>query len=247
MAVEGHASDSADALNLEVQRDRAIRKLFVWLVSVELVFVVLDWAVNYKGYIDSSELQDLLNIAYEDSLHNYVSSLQYLATAGVLFLVYLHARQTASRSLRFRWGFACAFFLYLAVDDGAAIHETVGTLLEARLASFPSYEWQVVYVPIFGAAALVVLSLGRHLRGRRLRLLVFAGVALWVAAVVLDYLDGRDVYTGLADAWGLGEYTVYHYSRVLEEFVEDLAATLFLVAFLQHLLRSAPRLSFRFR
>jgi hypothetical protein len=141
------------------------------------------------------------------------------------------------------------FFLYLAVDDGAAIHETVGTALGGRLSFFPSYAWQVVYVPVFAAAAVVVLELAwRHLRGERLRLLVVAGVALWVAAVILDYLEGRpDFYPSLADSLGQSNYTVFHFSRVFEELLEDFAATLFLVAFLQHLLRSAPRMSFTFR
>jgi hypothetical protein len=96
--------------------------------------------------------------------------------------------------------------------------------------------------------ALVGLDLllaWRELPGRNERAL--PGVLCYVGGVALDYLDGHgDTLPDLADDWGLGEYTVTHYAKVIEESLEWLGTTLFLVVFLAHLMRRVNRLGLSF-
>ncbi len=135
-------------------------------------------------------------------------------------------------------GVAVAFFAWIGLDDGAAIHERVGTAVEGGVAFFPSYAWQVVFVPIFTVAMLVTFHV--VLRTRRAswtRTLFTAGLACYIVAVGLDYLEGRvGAYDHVASFLGVPLESVSHYSRVVEEFFEDFGASLILVALLRHLL-----------
>lgn len=227
-----------------IDRTRFVRMLFVWLLAGELLFVLVDYVFNRSHWIDSVDLRHLFNIAREDSLHNFVSSVQNLAVAGVVLVLYLHARRTAIRRLRFEWGVAFAFFLWLGLDDGSAIHERVGSALESELSFFPSYAWQIVFVPIFAAAALVTLHVVWSQRRVPWTLALFVGgLACFVLGVVLDYVEGREgLFDDISSGLGIDYSTVSHYNRVLEEFVEDLGSTFFLLTFLRLLLVTAAPL-----
>ncbi len=135
-------------------------------------------------------------------------------------------------------GVAVAFFEWIGLDDGAAIHERVGTAVEGGVAFLPSYAWQVVFVPIFTVAMLVTFHV--VLRTRRVswtRTLFTAGLACYIVAVGLDYLEGCvGAYDHVASFLGVPLESVSHYSRVVEEFFEDFGASLILVALLRHLL-----------
>ena len=204
--------------------ERAPWKLLFWLILGGLSFSVLDYLGNRSHWISSLSLRDVANVGREDSLHNFVSSAQELAVAGI----------------------ACAFFTWIALDDGAALHERIGTALEDSVSFFPSYAWQVISVPIFAAAMLVSVHIVfRSRRASWTRTLFLVGIGCYILGVALDYLEGRDgAYDGFASAVGASISTVSHYSRVVEEFAEDVGASLFLVALLRHLLCTVG--SFRF-
>ena len=221
-----------------LDRDRAPWKLLCWLVLGALAFSVLDYVGNRSHWISSDSLRDVANVGREDSLHNFVSSVQELAIAGVALVLYLHARRAETRWARFEWGVALGFFTWVGVDDGAALHERIGTALENDVSFFPSYAWQVIFVPIFTTAMLVTAHVVfRSRRASWTRTLFLAGFGCYVLGVVLDYLEGRaGAYDGLASAVGATVSTVSHYSRVVEEFAEDVGASLFLVVLLRHLL-----------
>ena len=221
-----------------LDRDRSPWKLLFWLVLGGLAFSVLDYVGNRSHWISSESLRDVANVGREDSLHNFASSVQELAIAGVALVLYLHARRAETRWARFEWGVALGFFTWVGVDDGAALHERIGTALESDVSFFPSYAWQVIFVPIFTVAMLVTAHIVfRTRRAAWTRTLFVAGIGCYVLAVVLDYLEGRfGAYDSVASAFGVTVPTVSHYSRVVEELLEDVGASLFLVALLRHLL-----------
>lgn len=221
-----------------LDRDRAPWKLLVWLVLGALGFSLLDYVGNRSDWVSSSSLHRLANVGREDSLHNFVSSVQELIVAAVALVLYLHARRTETRWARFEWGVAVAFFTWVGFDDGASIHERVGTAVEDGVAFFPSYAWQVVFVPIFTVALLITAHVViRTRRAPWTRILLVAGFACYVLAVALDYLEGRfGAYDQVASTFAVPVETVSHYSRVVEELFEDVGASLFLVVLLRHLL-----------
>lgn len=221
-----------------LDRERSPWKLLIWLVLGGLAFSVLDYVGNRSHWISSESLRNIANVGREDSLHNFVSSVQELAVAGIALVLYLHARRAETRWARFEWGVAFGFFTWVGVDDGAALHERIGTALENDVAFFPSYAWQVIFVPIFTVAMLITAHIVfRTRRAPWTRTLFLVGIGCYIVAVVLDYLEGRyGAYDSVASTFGATVPTVSHYSRVVEEFLEDAGASLFLVALLRHLL-----------
>src|SRR4029079_1479108 len=71
------------------------------------------------------------------------------------------------------WAVVAAFFTYMAIDDGTQFHERIGTAVSVMhrrgagpqsgdlFAAFPSYAWQIVFVPglaLLGAFTLLFLG-----------------------------------------------------------------------------------------
>lgn len=235
-------------MELTLSRHSAPRTLFLALVGVDLALVLLDGTINYAEWVSSPPIQRLFNVAREDSLANFLGSVETLAVAGVVWLIFLHARRTAPRPLVVGWCVLAVVFTYMGVDDGAVIHERIGTAIEDGVSFFPSYAWQIIFVPLFAAAALLgAFVVWRELPGWGERALLATGVLCFIVGVILDYLDGHgDTLPDLADDWGLGEYTVTHYAKVFEESFEWLGSTLFLVVFLAHLMKRVERIGVSF-
>ena len=110
---------------------------------------------------------------------------------------------------------------------------------------FPSYAWQILFVPLFGLFGLLLLVfVWYELRDR-------TGLLL-VVAVGLDFLEGLDadhpwnVYSWITSRVDLADFTaarfrhspystLKHFSRALKESLEMLAMTFLWVAFLRHI------------
>jgi len=179
--------------------------------------------------------------------------------------------QGAARWRQVGWTVVAMLFTYMAVDDGAQLHERFGTAVQvlreesdpSALAFFPSYTWQIVFGPIFAVLGLAVaVFLWRELSDRVALALVFAALSCFALAVGLDFIEGLDadhplnVYTILTtrtgvDAWAAGRFgragyeALDHFGRSLEEFLEMLGGTLFWTAFLRVLTSVTPELRVR--
>ena len=132
------------------------------LPGLEISFVLLDYHVNYGRLTEVGAIRRLTNIAREDGLASWFGTTQTLLMALTAWGLLLLAR--AGRSAAWRrtgWLVVAVVFTYMAVDDGAELHERLGTLssvLRERsgpspLDLFPSYSWQILFVPLFGLFA----------------------------------------------------------------------------------------------
>jgi hypothetical protein len=211
-----------------------LRGTLVTLVGVELLLVYLDLVFTLYEAAGTGPLVDLCNLVAEGSLGGWFSSALALAVAFTALLVHVRERGVG-------WAVVAGFFGYLALDDGAAVHEALGSSIAQAwpsLRAFPSYAWQVVFGPPI--ALLAAFTAGwtlRRVRRRRLRILAVAGLALLAIAVGLDFVEGlEDPYVWATARFALHEDTVPHLSGVLEEWLEMLGVTLFLGAALGHLL-----------
>ena len=246
------------SITLSIDRESAFQRLFYSLLLCELLLVFSDYFIHYTDYVtENGPLKRIFNLAREDSLGNWFGAAQLLFVAATLWLVYAVVRRTpATRWRKISWALLAAFFTYMAFDDGARLHERLATaakgMLEGSglLEAYPSYPWQVVFAPLFIGGGLLLLDIFRRgLAERRSRILLGAGLALFVMAVGIDVLEGVPEY-GPAGALEMlsddGNYALRHYAKVTEEFLELLGGTCFWLAFLRQLAAIAPSLRFRF-
>lgn len=229
-----------------------------------LLLALLDIFLNYLEWTKISALQRLVNVSQDDGLVNWFSSIQLLSIAIVLWIIVAilyTQRESITRFVLFGWGFIASFFTYLAFDDGSRFHERIGTAVEETfkhegggsaggwfsqlVSQFPSFHWQLVFVPTLACIGLFVMwFMWKNLYTRQQKILVFLGLCLYACSVVLDFIEGIEgVYTGLANSLGLKTYAISHMSIVIEECCEMFGNTLICLAFIKQLLNLAGQWS----
>lgn len=229
---------------------------FLWVVFlacliVEIALVYLDLTVNWWRWSESGAMRRLFNITREDGLASWFMVSQTLAAAIVAWAIFIVLRrQRAAAPRRIGWFVVAAFFTYLCIDDGAMVHERIGTTFKnsAGVGMYPSYAWQYVLLPFFAImGAFVLYFLWREMPRTADRARVAAAIGFFVLAVGLDFLEGMDEgYRWLTGAAGWRADTVRHFSKSLEEFLEMVGMSVFLVTFIGHLAAVSPRLEMRF-
>jgi hypothetical protein len=127
----------------------------------------------------------------------------------------------------------------MVVDDGAMVHERVGTAFKQANEgiALPSYAWQFVVAPFFVIMGLYMAWFLWRLGNQSIRRdWLMAALCCLGAAVLLDYVEGvENGYLVLVDGLHWSEKTIAHFSKSLEEFLEMLGMSFFLILFLDHL------------
>ena len=173
-----------------------------------------------------------------------------------------HAPRHAAAWYRAECGSLACAYLILRAQRLRFRRRTAHTPL-SLIAWFPSYRWQLVFVPIYGLlGAVATWFLWVALRGNRLRWAPVGAFVCWVAAVFLDFVEGLDAhhpwhpYTALARAIDMRRFTVrtfdkqpfdalMHFSRAAEESLETLGVALFGAAVIWLALGQLDRRYFR--
>lgn len=234
-----------------VDAGRFLRNLFLACLVIETGLVCLDLTVNWWQWSDSGSIRRLFNTTREDGLASWFAVSQTLLVALTLWVIAaaLH-RQGAPGVRRIGWVVIALFFSYMCIDDGAAVHERLGSAFEASagVGAFPSYAWQYLLLPFFALmGAFTLYFLWNEMPRRSDHLKVAAALGCFVLAVGMDFVEGMDDgYRGLAAATGWQSGTIRHFSKSLEEFIEMAGMSIFLVTFLGFLAATAPHLSVRF-
>lgn len=260
-----------ETAELVIEPARIARWALVVCVIAEIAFVVLDYHVNYGKLVEIGAVRRLSNIAREDGLASWFGTAQTLLVAVTLWFLYALARhRSGPRFTTIGWLTLALFFSYMTIDDGAQLHERLGTAFQVMrrsegdtLAFFPSYTWQLVFLPVFGSVGLfMAVFLWRELPSMRERLLVGAAIGCMVLAVGLDFVEGLapehrfNLYSWAAgrfelEPWAMQRFgkpafdALRHFSKSLEEAIEMLAITLLWFVFLRHTSRVASGLGMR--
>lgn len=245
---------TGDQVNILYDDKKIVIRMFLVLIVFEVFFVLLDAFVNYGKFTEISALRKMANIAREDGMATWFAVTQtFLAGLTALAVYYLSRRINMVQSA-VGWLVISCFFIYMAIDDAAQVHERLGTafniiskrgddgVLSALLSLSPSYTWQLVVGPIFvGIGLYMSYFLWRELKASGSRKLIILAVVWMGIAVGLDFFEGLErehrwnIYTYLAETYALKDYTVWHFAKVAEEFLEMLSITTFWIIFSKHL------------
>ncbi|GAX59323.1 permease component [Candidatus Scalindua japonica] len=204
----------------------------------------------------------MVNITREDSLSNWFSSLQAIVVGAVLWLtsvgVNAQMRDNYYKWKSYGWAGIGSFFIYLGIDDAIKFHERMGTafkvlffdnddtfgtgVLVRAYDAFPSYTWQLVFGPVFVSIGIFMIwFLWKELSSRKLWYWFLVGISLYAVAVGLDFVEGLDgsqyEEMGITDFFSTSNHRIRHMSKALEEFLEMLGTTIFLIIFLKNIFR----------
>ncbi|MBZ0108625.1 MAG: hypothetical protein K8F52_08130 [Candidatus Scalindua rubra] len=244
-------------LNFCLKSDEITRKIFWCLLGFEFFIVFLDVFINHYEWSSVGAIRRMVNITREDSLSNWFSSIQAITVGAVIWLTAICVRKQMRDDHYMRkfycWAGIGTFFIYLGIDDAIKFHERMGTAYHVLLFDddssnegvlgslydfFPSYTWQMVFGPFLMVIGIfIVWFLRKALDPRSLWYWFLVGMSLYAVAIGLDYVEGldSDQYEGIAAFFSTEEYRIEHLSKTLEEFLEMLGTTIFLVVFLKNI------------
>jgi hypothetical protein len=236
-----------------VDTDRLIRAIFIGSIVIIVFLIIADYVFNYVDVLDEQSFRRIWNIAREQSIPTWFSSIQaQLLGVTVMAIAWIQAGEI-SRVKTIIWLLIGLFFLWIGIDDFAEIHEKLGGVLE-RLAAKgensavteimlqnPSFSWHTFIAPFFALCGLGIL-LFLWLSFWRLRLVHFLilGFGCWAVAQGLDFIEGLDdvdiFYDEIQQMLSIRrKYGVTHLFKVIEEVLEMLGTTLLWVGFLHYL------------
>ena len=229
-----------------------IRRLFLACLLFQAALVVADYVFNYLDVFDERAIRRIWNIAREQSIPSWFSSVLAQLLGATVLLIAILERKTRVAWATLAWILAGLFFFWVGIDDYAEIHERLGGALE-RLAGVdddgaaevvlfnPSFSWHTFIAPVYALFSLGILALVGHSFWRR-RLLPYLvlGFGCWAVAQGIDFVEGLDAAEQLYD-WGQEtfaierRYGVTHTVKVVEEMLETLGTTLLWIGFLHYL------------
>jgi hypothetical protein len=227
--------------------------VFLACLIVEVALVYLDLTVNWLHWSDYSPIRRLFNTTREDALASWFAVTQTVFVALFAWIIHAIGRKQGISGPRLAgWLLVALFFSYMAIDDGAAVHERIGSAFKEReggSVGFVSYPWQMLLAPVFAAMGLFLLGfLWFELPRATDRVRVFGALTCLAVAMSMDFVEGmEDGYAWFVENYGWKNATIRHFSKSLEEFLEMLGMTLFLVTFLGQVARRGREIVVRFQ
>jgi hypothetical protein len=192
-------------------------------------------------------------------------SVQTLFAGVTVFMIYLASKRSEDPGRTvLSWLIISMFFIFMAADDAAQIHERLGSAFEHYaetgsglpgriLEFFPSYAWQLLLLPIFaGLGLFMLIFLWTRMRSTRGRVKLILALSFFGIAVFLDFVEGLEpdhrfnFFYKIIDNSSLSEDFVLHYAKVVEEFLEMLGIALLFSMFFMYLATFVKSIGFSF-
>ncbi len=192
------------------------------VVIVLGVFAELSVHLLPEGTI-RRDLLTLLSLSYEGNLPTWYSA-ALLALCGGLLAVIANAAERE----RWRWWLLCAGFFYISFDETVGIHEAVDAMFENTTGVF-YFGWVLPAAAIVAVLGLLYLPFLRRLPRASRRRFVLSGAVYLTGALLLE------LPLGLWTEHAGNENLVYAAIDLVEESLEMIGASLFLVALIDHL------------
>lgn len=210
---------------------------FLWVATVlTIINSVLLFFYFYLGDDDLFGLVDYFDFDIEGNIPTLYSAVAVLFCSALLALItYTNWHKPNGR--RLHWLGLTVLFFFLALDEGTAIHEQIGSMLEnymdARGALY--FLWVLPYGIATFVLMLAYLRFVWELpKDTRVRF-VAAAVIFLTGALAVEMLGARE-----ADLHG---YTTVTYSLLysIEEMLEMFGIIMFIYALLMHLTQDSGR------
>jgi hypothetical protein len=239
-------SDEVPSMHLECTINPRRAGLILGVIAVYLAgqSLVAEYLLETRFDPQSSsltaQLLDLLSVNAELTIPTWFS-VSILLMASALLAVIAAVKRAGKDSYTPYWFGLALGFLYLSVDEGAAIHEILGDPLQRAFhtGGYLAFGWQIVAVPVVLLFGLLYLRFLFHLPPRIRHLVVVSAVLYVTGAVIWDAIGAH-----LWDASG-GITLTYLAFGTGEELCEMLGVTIFIYTWLLYLVEMQYTLTFR--
>jgi len=248
-----------------IKMNPLIKWIIVSCLVIEILLILLDTLMGYNAINPLEPPSLLFNYAFslteEDSIGNCLASLQTFFVGITIFFIFLKLRfERVNKKRQISWFILGVFFIYMAIDDAFALHETLGTAfsqwfkstpepssLFKLVSKFPSFYWIMLLGPFFILMGLFMLIfLWNELKGIKLRKFVFIALVFFAIAILLDFIEGIDeTYRMMENMAGMTEPFVTHFIQLVEEVLEMLGTTLLWYVFLNYLAHLSDNLGIK--
>ncbi|MFQ5545769.1 MAG: hypothetical protein ACE5FE_07310, partial [Acidiferrobacterales bacterium] len=191
-------------MQLNIQLDLSLRKVFLALVGTSLFFLIFDAIAYSFSQSFPKQFREVVDITKEYNQPTWFSSTQLLFVGLCAYFVGNLKRRQGEGKKALGWFVIAIFFAYMGIDDASQLHERAGTVIGDAVNQsdadilfinavkrFPSYYWLIILLPIFGGFGLFMLIfLSQELESKGVMQLFRGGILFYVVALGLDYFDG---------------------------------------------------------
>lgn len=187
-------------------------------------------------------LFDIFNLNSETGVGSWFAAVALLLCSALLALIFSAKRRERDKFV-YHWGMLALVFLYLSIDEGSRIHETIGNTLALKVTGVTSGWLHYTWV-IYGAALVLVVGLSylrflAHLSTKMKRLFFLAGLLYVGGALGMEVLCAK--YYSLHGSQNL----TYQMMAVVEECLEMTGITVFIYALLIYIASESKGLRVR--
>jgi len=235
-------------MRLTLDYNIPVKNLLTAVLTIPIFLFFID-SIGYSMQLEiPKKLRVLFDITLEANVPTWYSSVAALFTGLAGFLIVQYYYEIKQRSKMAIWMLIASFFIYMSIDDTSQFHERVATVWASHaktsdnvaitnvLNNFGSYYWQLLFLPLFAIIGLTMLYVIKtEFKVRQAQIFFVAGLASFVFAVMLDYIDGIDSYYDyVIQRTGVNFQALEHFSRAVEEMVEMIGLGFILTALLIH-------------
>ncbi len=223
------------------------RKVLMWLLAVLSILLVLHifgqylWHIN--GWTHLSLYIDRFNMNEEISIPTWFAIILLLASSGILWMTGT-IKTLAKDAFAKYWKILAVIFLFLSIDEGSSIHETLSVLVRDALGIREGIFYYAWVIPAFFLLVVLAFWLFKFWQNLSLsiRWLIFWAGLLYIGGALGVEMLGSYYVTKL------GGYDFNYFLLIAaEEGLEKLGLIVFIYALLKHLakLKSETWISFR--
>ena len=204
------------------------------LLALQSIYAeyVLSNILGMESDTAPARLLDLFSVNLEESLPTWYSSTNLFVAACLLAWIALGKREQAGSDRR-SWAGLALIFLYLSMDEGAAIHESFsGPLQDAFSTSgFLEFGWIILGIPLVILFGTVYFRFWLRLNSPTQPLFAIAGLLYVGGAIGIESIS--------ANQYSIdgGSSFLYLAIATLEELCEMLGVVVFIYALLDYLKR----------
>lgn len=220
---------------IELRRAGLRRALWAAVTLVIALGAAAEALLHFARGAVRSDFLALLSLSYEGNLPTWFSA-ALLAIAGALLAV-IAVGSTVDRP---RWWLLAAGFFYISFDEIVGVHEAVDAMFESTGGLF-YYGWVIPAAAIVTLLGLFYLPFLRRLPAPSRRRFIVAGALYVGGALVLELPLGLWTEYAGPDNW------VYALIDLVEESLEMIGVTVFILALVDHLTLPDDAVTLRLR